>query len=273
VQHALAVVAAGIGGDRLTGDGGYNPVVIVGPAGSGKSRLLSEWFVQHSHAAHAAPPGRPAAATVMWDGRSLLRELTAALSQNTIDRLHDRFVTSRLIIIDAVEQITAWDAQRALAHLFDAATAVGAVFVATLRVHPIACPGLDPSLASRLSGGLVVAMPPVGGTRYDGEGDGLSGRQSPSLRRVIGATARRNSLTVADLVGPSRCRRVSHARGMAMYLARRLTQKSLQSIGTAFGGRDHTTVLHGVRITETRRARDPAVAAEIDQIVAALVGR
>jgi chromosomal replication initiator protein len=60
---------------------------------------------------------------------------------------------------------------------------------------------------------------------------------------------------------------------MAMYLARRLTQKSLQSIGTAFGGRDHTTVLHGIRITETRRASDPAVAAEIDQIVATLVGR
>ena len=265
VQHALAVVAAGMGGDRVAGCGGYNPVVIVGPAGSGKSRLLSEWFVQHSH---AAPPGQPAA--VMWDGRSLLRDLTVALSQNTIDRLHDRFVTSRLIIIDAVEQITAWDAQRALAHLFDAATAVGAVFVATLRVHPIACPGLEPSLASRLSGGLVVAMPPVGGTRYDGEGDGPSGRQSPSLRRVIGATARRNSLTVADLVGPSRCRRVSHARGMAMYLARRLTQKSLQSIGTAFGGRDHTTVLHGVRITETRRAHDPAVAADIDQLIAML---
>ena len=269
VQHALAVVAAGMGGDRVTGCGGYSPVVIVGPAGSGKSRLLSEWFVQHSH---AALPGQPAAA-VMWDGRSLLRDLTVALSQNTIDRLHNKFVTSRLIIIDAVEQITAWDAQRALSHLFDAATAVGAVFVATLRVHPIACPGLEPSLASRLSGGLVVAMPPVGGTRYDGAGDGLSGRQSPSMRRVIGATARRNSLTVADLVGPSRCRRVSHVRGMAMYLARRLTQKSLQSIGTALGGRDHTTVLHGIRITETRRANDPAVAAEIDQIVATLVGR
>ena len=103
VQHALTVVAAGMGGDRVTGCGGYSPVVIVGPAGSGKSRLLSEWFVQHSQ---AVPPRQPAAA-VMWDGRSLLRDLTVALSQNTIDRLHNKFVTSRLIIIDAVEQITA----------------------------------------------------------------------------------------------------------------------------------------------------------------------
>ena len=209
----------------------------------------------------------------MWDGRSLLRELTGALSQNTIDRLHDRFVRSRLIIIDAVEQITAWDAQRTLAHLFDAATAVGTVFVATLRIHPIACQSLEPSLASRLSGGLVVAMPPVGTTPYSQEAVGAGDRRSPSLRRVIGATARRNGLTVDDLVGPSRCRQVSHARGIAMYLARRLTPKSLQAIGNAFGGRDHTTVLHGIRVTETRRANDPGFAAEIDQLLAALIGR
>ena len=83
VDHALSVVDAGmgIGIDRLPGSVGssnpvarYNPVVIVGPAGSGKSRLLAEWFVQHSH---AVPTGRPA--VVMWDGRSLVRELTAAL--------------------------------------------------------------------------------------------------------------------------------------------------------------------------------------------------
>jgi chromosomal replication initiation ATPase DnaA len=266
VHHALAAVTAGMADDRMPECGGYNPVVIVGPAGSGKSRLLSEWFVQHSHAA----PRRRHPAAVMWDGRSLVRDLTAALSQNTIDRMHERFVSSQLIVIDSVEQITAWDAQRALAHLFDAATAAGTVFVATLRIHPIACPGLEPSLASRLSGGLVVSMPPVATTQYHREDVGSGQRQDPSLRRVIGATARRNGLTAADLVGPSRCRQVSQARGMAMYLARRLTQKSLQSIGTAFGGRDHTTVLHGVRITETRRAHDPAVAAEIDQLIAIL---
>ena len=267
VHHALAGITAGLGVDRVSGSvAGYNPVVIVGPAGSGKSRLLAEWFVQHSH---ATPTRRPAA--VMWDGRSLVRELAAALSQNTIDRLHNRFVSTPLIIIDSVEQITAWDAQRALAHLFDAAIAAGSVFVATLRMHPIACTSLEPSLASRLSGGLVVSMPPVGTTRCDLEGGSAGDRQGPSLRRVIGATARRHGLTPADLIGPSRCRQVSHARGMAMYLARRLTPKSLQAIGTAFGGRDHTTVLHGIRVTETRRARDPGISSDIDQLLETLL--
>ena len=271
VAHALSVVAAevGLGLDRVPGGAArYNPVVIVGPAGSGKSRLLAEWFVQHSH---ADPTGRPAA--VMWDGRSLVRELTAALSHNTIDRLHTRFVSSRLIVIDSVEQITAWDAQRTLAHLFDAAIAAGSVFIATLRVHPMACPGLDPALASRLSGGLVVAMPPIATTRYAGGGDCVQHRPGPTLRRVIGAAARQHGLSPADLVGPSRCRQVSLARGMAMYLARRLTPKSLESIGTAFGGRDHTTVLHGIRVTEARRARDPGIAADIDELIKLLLRR
>jgi len=209
----------------------------------------------------------------MWDGRSLGRDLASALSQTTIDRLHERFVSSRLIIIDGVEQITAWDAQRVLAHLFDAATAAGTTFIATLRIHPIACTTLEPSLASRLAGGLVVAMPPVVTTRCQVEADATGYRREITIRRVIGATARQQGLSAADLVGPSRCRQVSHTRGLAMYLARRLTTQSLQSIGTAFGGRDHTTVLHGIRVTEMRRSLDAGLAAEIDQLIATLVCR
>lgn len=267
VDHALSAIAVG----RDAGaSGAYNPVVIVGPAGSGKSRLLVDWFLEHGP---IVKDDHSRAATIMWDGRSLERELAAALSHNTIDRLHQRFVAARLIIIDNVEQVTAWDAQRSLAHLFDTAAASGTVFVVTLRMHPIACTSLEPSLASRLSGGLVVSMPPAGTTRCHLDTDAHAHQRVISLRRVIGATARRHGLTAADLVGSSRSRQVSQARGMAMYLARRLTQKSLQSIGAALGGRDHTTVLHGIRVTEVRRSRDPGVAADIEQLIAAIMPR
>ena len=265
MHHALAAVAA----DVVAGSwAGYNPLVIVGPAGSGKSRLISEWFVNHGLEKTA---GHKAATQVMWDGRSLGRDLAAALSHNTIDRMHERFVSSRLIIVDGVEQITAWDVQRALAHLFDAAMAAGTAFIATLRIHPIACTSLEASLASRLAGGLVVSMPPGNTTRCPADNDVSDLRPTTTLRRVIGATARKHGLTAADLTGPSRCRQVSHARGMAMYLSRRLTPASLGTIGTAFGGRDHTTVLHGIRVTEERRSLHPGIAAEIDQLIATLV--
>jgi len=268
VYHALAGVTTALAAGATAG--GYNPLVIAGPAGAGKSRLLAEWFVQQGSGAG----GRGDSVTkVLWDGRSLGRDIVSALSQNTIDRLHARFVSTRLIVIDAVEQITAWDAQRTLAHLFDAATAAGTIFVATLRVHPIACTGLEPSLGSRLSGGLVVSMPPTGTTRGRADGDTRAGQRPITLRRVINAAARHAGLEPADLVGPSRCRQVSQARGIAIYLARRLSTQSLQAIGNAFGGRDHTTVLHALRATERRRSVDAGVAADIDRLVAGLVGR
>jgi chromosomal replication initiation ATPase DnaA len=240
----------------------FNPVVFVGPAGAGKSRLVGDLFVRHSQRPVAC--GEPAEAACLWDGRSLGREITSALAADWLPRLHARFVGSRLVILDGVEQISAWDAQRTLALLIDAATAAGTTVVATLRVHPTACPGLEPSLASRLSGGLVVTVPAAAtrGVAADRE-DPPAGR--PSLRRIMSLAARRHGLAVADLTGPSRRRSVALARAEAMYLARNLTGRTLECIGQGFGGRDHTTVLHGIRVIERLRSRDPVLAAEIDR--------
>ncbi len=61
-------------------------------------------------------------------------------------------------------------------------------------------------------------------------------------------------MKVADMYGKRRHAHIVLPRQIAMYLAKELTQKSLPEIGEAFGGRDHTTVLHAMRkITEHRR--------------------
>jgi chromosomal replication initiator protein len=57
-----------------------------------------------------------------------------------------------------------------------------------------------------------------------------------------------------------------------MYLARRLTGSSLEAIGSGFGGRDHTTVMHGVRITRERLDTEPALQDDIDRLAAAITG-
>lgn len=75
--------------------------------------------------------------------------------------------------------------------------------------------------------------------------------RQPPLRTIATHTARHFVLRVADLRSGSRRRGVVQARDVAMYLARQLTNKSLKQIGDYFGGRDHTTVLHGCRKTET----------------------
>jgi chromosomal replication initiator protein len=55
------------------------------------------------------------------------------------------------------------------------------------------------------------------------------------------------SVSMEDLTGASRSRVLVQARQMAMYLCRELTELSLPKIGQAFGGRDHTTVMHADR--------------------------
>jgi chromosomal replication initiator protein len=78
------------------------------------------------------------------------------------------------------------------------------------------------------------------------------------LSKITSHTARHFGLTMADLKGPSRRRGVVQARGVAMHLARQLTVKSLEQIGSYLGGRDHTTILHGCRQTEKLLEQDPA---------------
>jgi chromosomal replication initiation ATPase DnaA len=56
------------------------------------------------------------------------------------------------------------------------------------------------------------------------------------------------------------------ARQTAMFLAKEFTLKSLPEIGRAFGGMDHTTILHGVRQVQRRLNRDAAFVAVVDEL-------
>ncbi|MCL2848551.1 MAG: chromosomal replication initiator protein DnaA [Micrococcales bacterium] len=71
---------------------------------------------------------------------------------------------------------------------------------------------------------------------------------------VIGQTASYFGLNIDDLCGTSRSRTLVTARQIAMYLCRELTDLSLPNIGKAFGGRDHTTVLHAYRKIQSQMA-------------------
>src|SRR5262249_3041607 len=64
---------------------------------------------------------------------------------------------------------------------------------------------------------------------------------------IMAQTAAYFGLTIEDLLGSSRSRVLVTARQIAMYLCRELTDLSLPKIGQAFGGRDHTTVMHAER--------------------------
>lgn len=65
--------------------------------------------------------------------------------------------------------------------------------------------------------------------------------------QIMTTTAQYFGVTIDDLCGASRSRVLVTARQIAMYLCRELTDLSLPKIGQAFGGRDHTTVMHADR--------------------------
>ena len=74
-----------------------------------------------------------------------------------------------------------------------------------------------------------------------------------SIENIQKTVADYFKLRVADLLSRRRSRSVARPRQLAMALAKELTNHSLPEIGDAFGGRDHTTVLHGCRrIAELR---------------------
>ncbi|MEQ8791141.1 MAG: DnaA/Hda family protein [Pirellulaceae bacterium] len=89
---------------------------------------------------------------------------------------------------------------------------------------------------------------------------------TPTLRTITSRVARYFKLKSADLKGATRRQAVVRARGVAMLLARQLTGKSLDEVGRHYGGRDHTTVLHACRKTESLLADDPATRQAVEEI-------
>jgi len=78
-----------------------------------------------------------------------------------------------------------------------------------------------------------------------------------SIEAIIRQVAERFNLSPAQLKQRTNLRRITHPRQIAMYLAKELTGASLPEIGRAFGGKHHTTVLHGVQRIDQLRQKDP----------------
>ncbi len=72
------------------------------------------------------------------------------------------------------------------------------------------------------------------------------------------------NIKMAEMTSARRARVVARPRQVAMYLAKQLTSRSLPEIGRKFGGRDHTTVIHGVRKIEELLLSDRALAEDVE---------
>ena len=72
------------------------------------------------------------------------------------------------------------------------------------------------------------------------------------------------NIRLSDMIGPKRVRNFARPRQVAMYLCKQMTSRSLPEIGRCFGGRDHTTVMHGVKRIDELRVQDGQIAEDLE---------
>ena len=92
------------------------------------------------------------------------------------------------------------------------------------------------------------------------------GRYSITIDNIQKKVAEHFDIRLADMTSKRRPEHIAFPRQIAMYLARQMTESSLNTIGEAFGGRDHGTVLHACRLVKDRMQID----AQVRQVVSYL---
>jgi chromosomal replication initiator protein len=287
------------------------PLYLHGPAGSGKSLLVS---------ALAEEVQSPQAAVVTVAAAEFATLSGAQQDADRADRLL-QLEQSDLLIIEDLQHLPRAAAET-LAGLFDYRSAARSQIVLTASVGPCHL-DLPARLTSRLASGLVVRLEPLqapsrlaileeraqrhqlavsrevlawladrltgGGRQLDGalaRLEALSrmhrGRLDmvtvsayfreqvaaarPTMERIVERVGVYFHVAPRQIQSSRRLRQVMLPRQVSMYLARQLTDLSLEQIGRYFGGRDHSTVLYACRKLHKALAHDVLLSGAVRQL-------
>jgi chromosomal replication initiator protein len=88
-----------------------------------------------------------------------------------------------------------------------------------------------------------------------------------TIDMVIKEVCSHFAVTLSDIRSSKRIRSIMYPRQLAMYLARKMTDSSLVSIGEKFGGKDHATVLHSIRKIESELSVKKELKSTVEKIV------
>jgi chromosomal replication initiator protein len=283
--------------------GAYNPLLLYGGTGLGKTHLL--------HAAGILIREQSPTTKVLYlHSERFVSEMIQSLRRGSIETFKNHYRTAEALLIDDIQFFAGKErTQEEFFHTFNALLDSKQQIILTCDRYPKEVEGLEARLRSRFGWGLSVAIePPDYETRVailmnkaqergvrleEPVASTIARRMRSNVRDLEGAlntlianarfTGReitdaftrevlRDLLTVHDrlitveniqktvseyykirvseLLSRRRTRTIARPRQMAMALSKELTEHSLPEIGEAFGGRDHTTVLHACRKIE-----------------------
>jgi chromosomal replication initiator protein len=299
---------------------GYNPIILYGPSGTGKSHLAlgmaAAWKARNRHRAEYV------------SAVDFARELADAIETQAVEEFRAKYRRAGLLVFEDIGRLVnrkseKLSAQDEFVYTLDTLINRDSWVIVTSLSAPGEMTGILPALQSRLTAGLMVPLaPPESNTRLAiirrlaemrridlpdplarTLADGLHGtvpelmgaliqlqvpqrgsnrridahavrallaerenRLRPNLHAIALTSAKHFGLKLSELRSPSRQQAVVAARNAATYLARNMLQCSFEEIGQYFGGRDHTTVMHGWRKMEKLLKIDPATKHEIDEL-------
>ena len=86
------------------------------------------------------------------------------------------------------------------------------------------------------------------------------------VKKIQNVVAKYYNITVDDMKSKKRLKKIAFPRQIAMYLSRELTSESLARIGLEFGGKDHTTIMHGIEKISKEMKKDSGLIEVINQL-------
>lgn len=95
---------------------------------------------------------------------------------------------------------------------------------------------------------------------------------TPTVEQIQSVVAKYYRVSMSNLRSKSRSSKIAKARQVAMYLARTLSKMPLSDIGKAFGGRDHSTVIHSINKIDSMLDHDQGLRLDIDELIKLIRG-
>jgi len=284
----------------------FNPLVLMGPTGSGKSHL-ARGIARHFHQLFGD------GAVEYFSAIDFARQLRSAREEGELESFRKRLSNLSMLIVEDLQRLPQRAfVQRELRDTLDVLVDSDRMVLLTAQRSPATMMSLEASLRDRLAAGLVVQLRLPGvearqeilqlasaarlaeglnseqlaelAKKVDGPppqlfralaelqlasetGQKVSDLRPPiPLKQLIAVVARYYSLTQAALRSPTRRKSLVHARSVVIHLARKLTDLSYAQIGQGLGGRDHTTIMHAHRNSQRLLADDPATQQAVDQL-------